>query len=184
MNFGFSFSDQSDIAMRLLKEVRQKKRSHVERRSPRVLVFACKWCGLMGADAAGKKRISLPSQFRVIPVECVARVEPDLIIKSMANGIDGVAVLGCHIGGCRYDNANHAALKRLDVLKTLFDTIGIGASRLLVSMGMAHEYHQFADVMNRFFNELAKEPPLDGWVTSRFSNLPASSISDTRMDEN
>jgi len=43
----------------------------------KVLIFACKWCGMIGADGAGKKRIQLPAQFRVIPVECAALVEPD-----------------------------------------------------------------------------------------------------------
>ena len=131
---------------------------------PRILIFACKWCGFIGADAAGKKRISLPSRFRVIPVECAALVETDAILRALAGGIDGIAVLGCHIGGCRYNNANHTAIKRLELLQDLLDTTGIGSSRLLLSFGTAHEDYQFEKIIKNFFDELILLPPLDPWL--------------------
>jgi len=137
----------------------------VKMNQPGILVFACKWCGLIGADAAGKKRVSLPARFRVIPVECAALVETDAILRALAGGIDGVAVLGCHIGGCRYTNANHASIKRFELLKDLLDTTGIGGKRLLLSFGTAHEYHQFEEIIKNFFDELAVLPPLDPWLS-------------------
>lgn len=132
---------------------------------PRILVFACRWCGLIGADAAGKKRISLPARFRVIPVECAALVETDAILRALAGGIDGVAVLGCHIGGCRYNNANQTAIKRMELLKDLLDTTGIGSNRLLFSFGTAHEDYQFEEIIKDFFGELAALPPIDPWLS-------------------
>jgi coenzyme F420-reducing hydrogenase delta subunit len=130
----------------------------------KVLIFACKWCGLIGADGAGKKRIQLPPQFRVIPVECAALVEPDAVIRALASGITGVAVMGCHLGGCRFNHANHAAIKRLELLKTLLDATGISGQRLLISFGTAHEDHQYADVINMFFEELKKLPSTGSWM--------------------
>jgi F420-non-reducing hydrogenase iron-sulfur subunit len=127
----------------------------------KVLIFACKWCGLIGADGAGKKRMQLPAQFRVIPVECAALVEPDAVIRAFASGITGVAVMGCHLGGCRFNHANHAAVKRLELLKTLLDTTGIGGQRLLISFGTAHEDHQYAGVVKSFFEELKALPSTD-----------------------
>ena len=132
---------------------------------PRILIFACKWCGLIGADAAGKKRISLPSQFRVIPVECASLVEPDAILRALAGGIDGIAVLGCHIGGCRYNNANHTAIKRMELLQDLLDTTGIGSSRLLLSFGTAHEDYQFEEIIKGFFDEVSLLSPVDPWLS-------------------
>jgi len=130
----------------------------------KILVFACKWCGLIGADGAGKKRIQLPSQFRVIPVECAALVEPDAVIRAFASGMTGVAVLGCHLGGCRFNGANHAAIKRLEILKTLLDSTGIDGKRLLISFGMAHEDHQYAEVVKAFFEQLEAMPSTAVWM--------------------
>ena len=132
--------------------------------SPKILVFACRWCGGIGAGRAGWKRLDLPISFRVIPVECAALVEPDAIFRALASGIDGVAVLGCHIGGCRYNEANHAALKRLELVKVLLDTVGIGGRRLLLAFGTAHEDHQFAEVILNFHESIGKEPSMGPWL--------------------
>lgn len=143
---------------------RLNNRNVEKQASPTVLVFACKWCGLIGADGAGKKRLLLPAPFRVIPVECAALVEPDAVIRALASGVSGVAVLGCHLGGCRFNHANHAALKRLELLKTLLDATGIGGKRLLLAFGTAHEDHQYAEVINAFFEELKKLPSTGSWM--------------------
>ncbi len=60
----------------------------------KILIFACKWCGLIGADGAGKKRIQLPPQFRVIPVECAALVEPDAVIRALGRSRSHGAPVG------------------------------------------------------------------------------------------
>jgi len=132
----------------------------------KILIFACKWCGLIGADGAGKKRMQLPPQFRVIPVECAALVEPAAGIRAFASGMTGGAVLGCHLGGCRFNDANHAAIKRLELLKTLLDATGIGGNRLLISFGTAHEDYQYAEVVNTFFDQLKAMPSTGAWTAS------------------
>ena len=129
-----------------------------------ILVFACRWCGLIGADTAGRRRMELPASFRVIPVECAGYVEPDAVIRAYASGAAGVAVLGCHIGGCRFNDANHPALKRLELLKTLLDTTGIGGNRLLLGFGTAHEYHQWADTIRAFHEHVAGLPSMKSWL--------------------
>jgi F420-non-reducing hydrogenase iron-sulfur subunit len=143
---------------------RSNNRRTKEQATTRMLVFACKWCGLIGADGAGKKRMELPASFRVIPVECAALVEPDAVIRALASGISGVAVLGCHLGGCRFNHANHAAVKRLELLKTLLDAVGIGGKRLLLAFGTAHEDHQYAEVINTFFAELKALPSIEKYT--------------------
>ncbi|OPL16593.1 MAG: hypothetical protein AVO39_01650 [delta proteobacterium MLS_D] len=144
------------------------KQQKATERTPRILVFACKWCGLIGADGAGRKREPLPPNFRVIPVECVGSVEPDAVIRAFADGMDGVIVMGCHLGGCRFNDANHAAFKRLELLRALLEGVGIGRDRLLVTFGTAHEGHQFTDVLRNFTNLIAKKESLDtSWTSSR-----------------
>jgi len=131
-----------------------------------ILVFACRWCGLIGADGAGRRRMELPASFRIIPVECAGYVEPDAVIRAFASGATGVAVLGCHVGGCRFNDANHPALKRLELLKTLLDTTGIGGDRLLLGFGTAHEYHQWADTIRDFHKHVEGLPSMKSWMTS------------------
>jgi len=135
-------------------------------REPKILIFACRWCGLIGADGAGKKRMSLPANFRIIPVECAAFVETDAIIRALASGSDGVIVMGCHVGGCRFNDANHAAIKRLELFQVLLEATAIGKERLLISFGTAHEGHQFSDVIQNYTTVLRELPPIDPWIST------------------
>ncbi|MFZ2448884.1 MAG: hydrogenase iron-sulfur subunit [Syntrophobacteraceae bacterium] len=130
-------------------------------REVRAAVFACRWCPLLGADRAGRERIALPASFRLIPVECAAGVEPDMVLRALADGIDGVAVLGCHLGGCRHNEANRPARLRLLLLQDLLDAVGLDRRRLLLSWGTAHEGHQFADLAREFMTVLAGLPAVD-----------------------
>jgi heterodisulfide reductase subunit A len=163
-NNSFSIAEMLNKAFEKEKELRgvtnENEDLQVNCGSPKVVVFACRWCGLIGADGAGKKRITLPTSFRIITVECAARVESNFILKSLANGIDGVAVLGCHMGGCRYNDANRLAARRLEFFKGYLDFLGISGQRLLLNWGEAHEAHQFADVLNGFIRSLAEMPPM------------------------
>lgn len=129
-----------------------------EKLGPKILIFACRYCPLIGAEEAGRQRLDIQESFRVISVECISRVEPDAVIRAFSLGIDGVAVLGCHLGGCRYNDANHRSAKQMKLLATLLDTVGIDSKRLLVSYGKAHEAHQFAGLIHGFANVLKTLP--------------------------
>ena len=131
----------------------------------RAVVFACRWCALLGVERAGRERLPLPPEVRVIPVECAGSVSADLVLRAFADGADGVAVLGCHLGGCRHNHANRNAHARLEVLGDLLDSVGIDARRLLVSWGTAHEAEQYARLMRSFVGTLAQLPPPDTGLT-------------------
>lgn len=128
--------------------------------APKVMIFACRYCPMIGAEEAGRSRLQLPENFRLIPVECASRVEPDAVIRAFSLGIDGVAVLACHLDGCRYNDANHRSAKKMKLLRTLLDTAGIDSRRFLTSYGTAHEAHQFAGLIERFVNVLEELAPL------------------------
>lgn len=120
----------------------------------KVLVFACRWCALLGAERAGRDRIALDPRFLVIPVECAGAVSGDLVLRAFADGAHGIAIMGCHFGGCRHNESNRNAHARLSVLGAALEAVGVPPERLLLSWGTAHEGHQFAAVLTRFIGAL------------------------------
>lgn len=118
------------------------------------LIFACRWCSLLGAERAARERMNLPANFRLIPIECAGAVSLDLVLRAFADGFHGVAVMGCHLGGCRHNEANRNAHARLGMLAAALDALGVRPERLLVSWGTAHEAGQFADQATRFLHGL------------------------------
>lgn len=126
-----------------------------------ICVFACRWCSLLGAERAGRDRLELPANIRLIPVSCAGSVSADHVIQALTGGAAGVAVLGCHLGGCRHNDANRDAHARLEVLGSLLDAVGLDSRRLLVSWGTAHEAEQYAKLMRDFAALLSTLPPAD-----------------------
>jgi heterodisulfide reductase subunit A len=120
----------------------------------KALVFACRWCALLGAERAGRERIALDPAFRLIPVECAGGISTDAILRAFADGFHGVAVMGCHLGGCRHNEANRNAHARLELIGTALHSLGIRRERLLLSWGTAHEAAQFADLLSGFIRDL------------------------------
>ena len=126
----------------------------------KICVFACRWCSLLGAERAGRDRLPLPEGIRLMPVSCAGSVSSDAVIQAFVNGASGVAVLGCHLGGCRHNDANRDEHVRLETLADLLETVGIDRRRLLISWGTAHEAEQYARTMNDFAAELDRLPAM------------------------
>jgi F420-non-reducing hydrogenase iron-sulfur subunit len=128
---------------------------------PRIIAFCCNWCSYAGADLAGVSRLQIPTDFQVIRVMCSARVAPEWIIKALSNGIDGVMVLGCHIGDCHYIDGNHRAAKRFALLKEMLGYVGIHHDRLLVDWVSASEGGKFQRSVTDFVERIRELGPLD-----------------------
>ena len=133
---------------------------------PRIIAFCCNWCSYAGADLAGVSRLQMPSDFYVIRVMCSARVTPEWIIKALSDGVDGVMVLGCHIGDCHYISANHRAAKRFALLKAMLGFVGIDSDRLLVDWVSASEGAKFRGLVTSFIERVRGLGPSDRPVES------------------
>ena len=101
--------------------------------APKLIGFFCQWCADAAADAAGRKRIPLPSNLRAVRVMCSGRVAPEFILQAFAAGADGVLVIGCLDGNCHYKKGNVIARKRMALLKTILDPLGIHHDRVRIA---------------------------------------------------
>src|SRR4030065_2110036 len=97
---------------------------------PKVIVFACTWCGYPSATLAGVNKIKYPPNVNIVRVMCTGSVEPGIIIDAFEKGTDGVLVVGCQMDNCHYLTGNKKAQERVDALKRLFDIVGLDARRL------------------------------------------------------
>ena len=123
---------------------------------PKILVFACNWCTYAGADLAGTSRLQYPPNVRVLRVPCSCRVNPQFVIRAFQRGIDGVLVAGCHPGDCHYTTGNYYARRRMTLLFSMLDYLGIEKERTRVEWVSAAEGQKFAAVMNDFVETITR----------------------------
>ena len=126
---------------------------------PTILAFCCNWCSYAGADLAGVSRLQMPTNFHVVRVMCSARVKPEWVLKAFAEGMDGVIVLGCHIGDCHYISGNHRTKKRIPVIERILHHIGLEPERLLLDWVSASEGERFQKVITEFVEGVKKAGP-------------------------
>jgi coenzyme F420-reducing hydrogenase delta subunit len=128
--------------------------------NPIIIGFLCNWCSYTGADLAGVARLQYPPNLRPIRVMCSGMVHPKLVMEAFAQGADGVIVMGCHPGECRYMTGNTVARTRMEILSSELFAQGIDPSRLALEWISSAEAAIFARVITRFTHQIQKLGPL------------------------
>jgi coenzyme F420-reducing hydrogenase delta subunit len=126
---------------------------------PTILAFCCNWCSYAGADLAGVSRLQMPPNVHVIRVMCSASVKPEYVLKALSQGIDGVLVLGCHIGDCHYMTGNHRTAKRMPLVQKVLKETGIDEKRMKLDWVSAAEGEKFQNVITDFVQDIQKLGP-------------------------
>jgi len=127
---------------------------------PVIIGFLCNWCSYRAADLAGTARIHYAPNMRPIRVMCSGRVEPDLVLKALREGADGVLIAGCHPGECHYIEGNLKALRRYTLLKRMLAQFGIEEERVQLVWASASEGNLLAEAVNQMTETLRALGPL------------------------
>ena len=117
---------------------------------PKIVAFCCNWGSYAGADLAGTNRLNYPADVKIIRVPCSCRVNPMFILRAFQRGADGVIMCGCHPGDCHYTTGNYYARRRMALLFSRGDDVGIEKGRTRVEWVSAAEGQKFAETMNSF----------------------------------
>ena len=106
-------------------------------------------------------RLQYPGTIRIIRIPCTGRVDVLHILRSFEKGADGVYVVGCLEGDCRFNNGNLLARKRVEMAQQILDTIGVGGKRLQMynlSSGEGTKFAEFAVEMTEKIKEMGPNP--------------------------
>ena len=135
-----------------MQDVTTEKKEYV----PNIVAFCCNWCSYAGADLAGSSRLTYPANVKIIRVPCSCRVNPTFILKAFQRGADGVILCGCHPGDCHYVTGNYYTRRRMALLYSFLNYMGIEKERTRVEWVSAAEGARFAAVMNDFVKQVAE----------------------------
>jgi F420-non-reducing hydrogenase iron-sulfur subunit len=114
-------------------------------------------------------RLFYPANVKLIKVPCTGRVDPIHIMQAFEGGADGVCVIGCLEGDCRYLAGNIRARRRIGYLKGLLDECGIGGARVEMYNLSAAEGHRFAEIaseMTERIRALGANPAVAGRIVA------------------
>ncbi len=151
----------------------------------RLLVIAC-----ARSKLSSPLTPELPEGARVLELSCSGAASHAMLLAALAQGFDGVLVLGRHEASCRLDGAESQVKRVVQQVDELAGLVGLGAGRVAFrdpaagSRGPAEEVHRFAKELSRSplesaLAEDAWDDSLDGaletlrWLSGRTELMPS-----------
>ena len=71
-------------------------------------------------------------ELKAIPLPCSGKIDILYLTKAFETGADGVAIVTCKQGECRYLEGNLRARKRAEAVDALLEEIGLGKGRIVI----------------------------------------------------
>lgn len=96
--------------------------------TPKITLFHCINTFKEVADLAGVRDVQC--EIKTVKLPCSSMVKDVFLLRAFEAGADGVIVLVCPEGECRYVEGNLRAKKRVFWVKRLLDEIGLNGNRL------------------------------------------------------
>ena len=106
--------------------------------------------------SGGQQPSGHPADVKIVRVPCSCRVNPLFILRAFERGADGVILCGCHPGDCHYTSGNYYARRRMTMLFSMLDYMGVDKGRTRVEWVSAAEGPKFAATMNDFVKTITE----------------------------
>ena len=98
-------------------------------------------------------------ELKVVKLPCSAMVKDIFLLRAFEAGADGVAVIVCPEGTCRYVEGNIRAQKRVTWVKKLLDEIGVGGDRLALHNIPHGDIAEAVKIINQTVEQLIESGP-------------------------
>jgi heterodisulfide reductase subunit A len=105
--------------------------------APRLLTFVCDWSLRAAEDVSLLE--SYPENVRVVHIPCTGRIDPEMALRALRSGVDGVLVCGCAPGECHYKRGTYVSACKIGLLGRMLD-------QMSVEGGMASGRVQFVQI--------------------------------------
>jgi F420-non-reducing hydrogenase iron-sulfur subunit len=104
-------------------------------------------------------RLQYPDAIRIIRVPCTGKVDVLHILRAFEKGADGVYVVGCMEGDCRFETGNLRARVRVEQAKVILDAIGVGGERTKMFNLSSSEGPRFAEIASEMTEKIKEMGP-------------------------
>jgi coenzyme F420-reducing hydrogenase delta subunit len=122
--------------------------------SQKVILFTCNWHAYSSLEAVSRKRLAYSTAVVPIQLQCLGRISPGIILKAFEEGAEGVLLMGCPEGQCRYETGNQEARKVIDQTRSILKLLGYNENRLEYQLLPAQDGEKYLEVLNSFWSRL------------------------------
>jgi heterodisulfide reductase subunit D len=112
----------------------------------KIILFLCNWGPHAAFQTLQDNASKIPAEIKMVRIPCAGRINKALLLKPFEMGADGVALVGCEPGSCRYGMGTETSEKHVEEARGILDLLGLGQDRLRLGNFMPDE----PDLLLRF----------------------------------
>ncbi len=120
----------------------------------KIILFLCNWGAHAAYQTLQDECRGIPEEIHMVRIPCTGRVDRALLMKAFSMGGDGVALIGCEPGTCRYGTGTATARRNTSDMGEILDLMGIGRERLRFATFLPEQGDDLADFLQSFVNDL------------------------------
>lgn len=120
----------------------------------KIVLFCCNW----GPHAAflnlQDRKADIPFEIKMVRIPCSGRISKALLFKPFEMGADGVVLLGCQSGSCRYGSGTTTAEKNTSETIEILSLIGLGGERLRLKNFLPDQSDELLNFLKDFVKKI------------------------------
>jgi heterodisulfide reductase subunit D len=122
----------------------------------KIILFMCNWGPHAAYQALQDNASPIPPEIRMIRIPCTGRISKSLLFRAFEMGADGVALVGCAPGSCRYGSGTPAALSNVDDTRGILELLGLGRERLQLATCLPDQSATLLGFLLEFHREIER----------------------------
>ena len=119
-----------------------------------IILFLCNWGPHAAYQTLQDSLRPMPAEVKMVRIPCTGRISKALLFKPFEMGADGVALVGCKPGVCRYGTGNATAEKNVADTRDILDLLGLRKDRLRWATFMPDEPEALQAFLTDFLAEI------------------------------
>jgi heterodisulfide reductase subunit D len=127
----------------------------------KIILFLCNWGPHAAFQTLQDLRADIPPEIKMVRIPCSGRITKALLFKSFEMGADGVILMGCQPGSCRYGSGTASAQENTEDTRQILKLIGLGRNRLRLGNFLPDEHEALLSFLQDFtarIRRLGKSP--------------------------
>lgn len=140
----------------------------------KIILFLCNWSPHAAFQTLQDTCAPLPREIHMVRIPCSGRITKSLLFKAFETGADGVALVGCEPGTCRYGTGTGVAERNVADTRGILKLLGIGEERLSFAAFYPDQSGPILDFLMEFRNRIAALGKTPVQQASRKKSIPLS----------
>jgi len=125
----------------------------------KIMLFLCNWgphSAFMTLQDCGA---DIPGEIKMVRIPCTGRINKSLLFKPFEMDADGVALIGCKPGTCRYGSGTDTAIANTNDTRRVLDILGLSEKRLQLETFLPDDPEGLLTFLNKFVNDIKSLGP-------------------------